>query len=170
MLLAIASSFLVAHSSSASLFTHDFFKELDDLENRFSNINMYKNKKTQKFTVEVALPGFEKKDIKVTIDNKHGILSITAESKIEKEDEEKNEQNIYIHRSKSVKQNYFHRSFKLPEYVNYNEANQIETTYKNGILKIEFPLTIATKANAIELQINGEDEEAQVKQEESVSK
>ena len=156
MLLALLSILLVS-KSSANLFNQDFFKKLDDLENKFCNINMYKNKKTQKFTVEVALPGFEKKEIKVTIDTKHGILTIAAESKFEKEEEKKNEQNVYIHHSKSVKQSYFKRSFTLPEYVNFDDASQIETTYKNGILKIEFPLKKSEKANEITLQINGEE-------------
>jgi HSP20 family protein len=158
MLLTIASTFLVANSSYAGFFTHDFFKEFEDFGSKFHNINMYKNTKAQKFTVEVALPGFDKKDIKVKVDNKHGILTITAESKIEKAEEKKNEQNVYIYRSKSLAQSYFNRSFTLPEYVDFSEANHIETTYKNGILKIEFPLAKSVKADEITLQINGEDE------------
>ncbi len=158
VLATVVSAILFTSSSYAGFFTNDFFKELDSLGNRFNNVNMYKNKKTQKFTVEVALPGFEKKEIKVKIDNKHGILTITAESKTEKEEEKKNEQNIYVYRSKSLSQSYFNRSFTLPEYVNFSEANLIETTYKNGILKIDFPMAKSVKADEITLEINGEED------------
>lgn len=159
-LLALAYISLIAGNSSAHIFSRDFFKELDSMDrfmnDRFNNINMYKNEKTQKFTIEVALAGFEKKDIKVTIDNKSGIITITAESKIEEKEEGKNEKNIYIHKSESIEEKYFNRSFTLPSYVDYKDATKIETTYKNGMLKIEFPLGKKEKTDKITLQINEE--------------
>lgn len=170
MAFALASTFIIAGNSSAHLFNRNFFKELDDLENKFNNVSMYKNKKTQKFTVEIALPGFDKKDIKATIDNKSGLLSVTAETKIEEKEEEKNEQNIYVYKSKSTSQKYFHQSFPLPTYVDYKKASTIETTYKNGILKIEFPLIGKEKSNEVTLQINGDDEgEAEAAKPEEIS-
>jgi HSP20 family protein len=159
MALALASTFIIAGNSSAHLFDRDFFAVFNDLENKFNDVNMYKNKKTQKFTVEIALPGFDKKDIKVTIDNKSGTLAVTAEHKEEEKEEKKNEQNVYIYKSKSISQSYFHRTFTLPNYVNYKDANTIETTYKNGILRIEFPLCGKEKTNEVTLQISGDDEE-----------
>ena len=159
-LLALTCISLVAGNTSAHIFSRDFFKELDSIErfmdNQLNNVNMYKNEKTQKFTIEVALPGFEKKDIKLTIDNKNGILTITAENKNEEKEEEKNEKNIYIHRSKSIEEKYFNRSFTLPSYVEYRDATKIETTYKNGMLKVEFPLGEKDKTNKIILQISEE--------------
>lgn len=115
MLLILASTFLMARSSSAETFIHHFFQEFDDLEkklhqelndleNRLYKVKTYKDEKAQKFLVQVDLPGVEKKDIKVTIDNKHGILTITAASKVEKTEEEKNEQNVSVQRSKSFAQ------------------------------------------------------------------
>lgn len=154
----VAFVFLSANSSHASLFSRNFFRELDDLENKFSNVSMYKNKKTQKFTVDISLPGFNKQDIKVTIDNKSGLLSVTAEHKEEDQEEKMNEQNVYVYKSKTTSQKYFSQSFSLPNYVNYKDANIIETTYKNGILKIEFPLCEKEKTNEVTLQISGEEE------------
>lgn len=159
-LLALACIFLATNSSSANLLSRNFFSDLDSMEQRisskFSKVSMYKNEKTQKFTIEIALPGFEKKDIKVTIDNKDGILTITAERKIEEKEEKKNEKNIYIQRSESIEEEYFNRSFTLPNYVDYKDATKIETTYKNGILKIEFPLGEKEKTDKITLEISGE--------------
>ncbi len=162
-LLAMLYISLIAGNSSAYIFSRDFFKELDSIDDfindrfyntRFNDISMYKNEKTQKFTIEVALAGFEKKDIKVTIDNKSGILTIAAENKKEKKEEE--EKNIYIRKRKSIEERYFNRSFTLPSYVEYRDATKIETTYKNGILKIEFPLGEEEKSDKITLQINEE--------------
>lgn len=158
--LALACISLISGKSSAHLLSRDFFSDLDSMERRieskFSKVSMYKNEKTQKFTVEIALPGFEKKDIKVTIDNKSGILTITAEKKIEEKEEKKNEKNVYIQRSESIEAEYFNRSFTLPSYVDYKDATKIETTYKNGILKIELPLGEKEKSDKVTLEINEE--------------
>jgi HSP20 family protein len=155
----LTASNLSANFFGSDFFSTDFFKEINEMENKFNNISMYKNKKTQKFTVEVALPGFDKKDIKVKIDNNTGLLSVTAECKLEQKEEEKNEKNIYIHKSQSIEQKYFHRSFTLPSYVNYTDADKIETSYKNGILKIEFPLGEKEKKHEVTLKINGSDDD-----------
>ena len=154
--LALACISLITSNASANLFSRNFFKELESMDNHFNRVNMYKNKKTQKFTIEVALPGFEKKDIKVTIDNKSGILTVTAERKVEEKEEKKNEKNIYIQRSESIEEEYFSRSFTLPSDVDYKEATKIETTYKNGMLKIEFPLGEKEKTDKVTLEINEE--------------
>ncbi len=155
--LALACISLVTSNSSAHLLSRDFFTEFDSMErlvnSKLSKVSMYKNEKAQKFTIEIALPGFEKKDIKVTIDNKSGILTVTAESKIEEKEEEKNEKNIYIQRSESIEEKYFNQSFSLPSYVDYKDATKVETTYKNGILKIEFPLGEKEKSDKITLEI-----------------
>jgi HSP20 family protein len=151
--LSLSASFL-----GSDFFGTDFFKELE-----FNNVNMYKNKKTQKFTIEIALPGFDKKDIKVKIDNNTGLLTITAESKLEQKEEEKNEKNIYIHKSQSIEEKYFHKAFTLPSYVNYNDASKIETSLKNGILKIEFPLGGKEKKHEVTLKINGSDSDEEEK-------
>jgi len=159
-LLALACFSLAAGNSSANIFSRDFFSDLDSMEQRisrkFSKVSMYKNEKTQKFTVVIALPGFEKKDIKVTIDNKDGILTITAERKIEEKEEKKNEKNVYIQRSESIEEEYFNRSFTLPSYVDYKDKTKIGTTYKNGMLKIEFPLGEKEKTDKVTLEISEE--------------
>ncbi len=78
------------------------------------------------FELEIAAPGFNKKDFDVSIDN--GILKIQAENKEEMEKKEDD------YTRKEFNYNSFYRSFTLPENVNENEM--IDATYKRGILKL----------------------------------
>ena len=78
------------------------------------------------FELEIAAPGFNKKDFDVSIDN--GLLTIQAENKEEMEKKEEN----YTRREFNY--NSFYRSFTLPE--NVNEEEMIDATYKRGILKL----------------------------------
>lgn len=78
------------------------------------------------FELEIAAPGFNKKDFDVSIDN--GILKIQAENKEEMEKKEDD------YTRKEFNYTSFYRSFTLPENVNENEM--IDATYKRGILKL----------------------------------
>lgn len=75
------------------------------------------------FEIELAAPGFAKKDFEVTIDD--GCLNISAEkSKTEEEKEDD-----YTRRE--FRYNAFERSLQLPESV---KQEAIKATYKDGIL------------------------------------
>ena len=78
------------------------------------------------FEIELAVPGFTKKDFSISIEN--GILKITAENK---EEMEKTEENFT---RREFTYNSFTRAFTLPE--NVNEEEEIDATYKRGILKL----------------------------------
>ncbi len=78
------------------------------------------------FEIDVAAPGFDKKDFEVTIEN--GVLCISAEKKEEKEVKEEE------FTRKEFNYNSFSRRFTLPE--NVNEDEKIEAVYKDGILKL----------------------------------
>jgi HSP20 family protein len=78
------------------------------------------------FELEIAAPGFSKKDFDVSIDN--GLLTIQAENKEEMEKKEDD------YTRKEFNYSSFYRSFTLPENVNENEM--IDATYKRGILKL----------------------------------
>jgi HSP20 family protein len=79
------------------------------------------------FSIEVAAPGFDKKDFSVELDN--NILTIEVKK------EESKEENKYSH----YEFNYgsFKRSFTLPK-DKVKESN-IEAKYENGILNIALP-------------------------------
>ncbi len=78
------------------------------------------------FELEIAAPGFNKKDFDVSIDN--GLLTIQAENKEEMEKKEDD------YTRKEFNYTSFYRSFTLPE--NVNEDEMIDATYKRGILKL----------------------------------
>ena len=64
----------------------------------------------KEFFVELAAPGLNKKDFKIAIEN--GMLTISAEKKLEKEEKEKE------FTRKEFSYTNFSRSFMLPENVN----------------------------------------------------
>ena len=80
------------------------------------------------FTIEVAAPGFEKKDFKIDLNN--NILEISSEK------EEKNEEN----NDKSLRSEFRYASFKrfftLPDTI---ESDKIKANYKDGILNVVIP-------------------------------
>ena len=80
---------------------------------------------SDKFKVEVASPGLDKKDFDVQIDNDHLIISVRKEEK--KEDEKEN------FSRREFNYTSFKRSFHLPETI---DAGKIDANYKEGILTI----------------------------------
>lgn len=78
------------------------------------------------FEIEVAAPGFSKKDFEVTITD--DILTISAESKRESEKEEEN------YSRREFYYNSFKRSFTLPTTVDYSK--KIRAKYENGVLLV----------------------------------
>ena len=78
------------------------------------------------FEIEMAAPGFNKKDFEISIEN--GLLKISAENS----EEIKEEEGDYTR--KEFNYNSFLRSFTLPD--NVNEEEMIDATYKRGILKL----------------------------------
>ena len=81
------------------------------------------------FKVEMAVPGFDKKDFKINLD--HNVLTISSEKKVE--NEHKNGER-YTCREYSYQS--FSRSFTLPDAAN---GDKISAKYDNGILNVEIP-------------------------------
>lgn len=96
-------------------------------------VNVKENDKN--YEVEVASPGYTKNDFQISID--HGLLTISADKKMEKEDKGKDDN--YTRREFGYTS--FSRSFNLP--VNTNEED-IDARYEDGVLK----LSIAKKGNS----------------------
>jgi len=78
------------------------------------------------FELNLAVPGFEKKDIKIDLED--NLLTISSEKEIE-------EENVNFSRKEFTYQK-FSRSFTLPKTVN---AEKIKADYKNGILSLILP-------------------------------
>lgn len=91
-------------------------------------------KETDKnYEIEVAAPGRSKKDFNISAEN--GVLTISSESKEEKEEKEKD------YTRKEFTYSSFERSFTLPE--NANEES-IKASYTDGILKLEVGKKVVT--------------------------
>lgn len=93
-------------------------------DNWLPAINVKENK--DDFEIEVAAPGFSKKDFEVTITD--NVLNIRAENekKMEEEKEDYSRREFYY--------NSFERSFTLPNTINLEK--KIKANYENGVLKI----------------------------------
>jgi HSP20 family protein len=95
------------------------------------------------YELAVELPGVEKEDVGVTIDQ--GTLTIRGERKNLKQAEE----NGKIHR---IECHYgtFSRSFTLPEEV---DDTKVSATYQNGMLHLSVPKSEKAKPRSIEVKI-----------------
>ena len=92
------------------------------------------------FVVRAELPGVEKDDVTVNIDN--GILTIKGEKKIETEDKK--------HHRVECAYGSFVRSFTLPREI---KAEKIEAEYKNGVLNLTISKSEEVKPKRIEIQV-----------------
>jgi HSP20 family protein len=81
------------------------------------------------FEVDIAAPGFEKKDFKIELN--HGVLTISSGKKVENETKEGQQ---FTKREFSYQS--FTRSFTLPDTV---DSDKISAKYDMGILKMAIP-------------------------------
>ncbi len=124
-----------------NLVTSDFFDMEDFFDNRFWNqgllndsfwtgrkgepaLNIKEN--DANFEIELAAPGFAKKDFKITIED--GFLNISAEKSTSEEEKEDN----YTRREFSY--NSFERSLQLPENI---KDEEVKAKYNDGILSFK---------------------------------
>ncbi|MBS1495835.1 MAG: Hsp20/alpha crystallin family protein [Bacteroidetes bacterium] len=94
------------------------------------------------YTIEMAVPGFEKSDFNVKLEN--NILTISTEKK-----ETKTETTEKIVRQEFSKKS-FKRSFTIDEKI---DAENILAKYENGMLLLELPKKEIIKAGAKEINI-----------------
>jgi HSP20 family protein len=130
-----------------------WLRDFLDVENIFGNnwfggtslpaVNISEDEKC--YALEVVAPGFKKEDFKVKIDD--DVLTISAESKTEHEEEDKKRQ--FNRREYSY--NSFTRSFRLPDNA---KDDGVDAKYKDGILKLEIPKTKSPVKATKEVQIS----------------
>jgi HSP20 family protein len=84
----------------------------------------------KEFIIAVELPGFNKEDIGLDVDQ--GILTIKVEKKSEKKNQDKNAGNYSYQSSYSG----FFRRIPLPENA---DTESIDAEYKSGVLKLRIP-------------------------------
>ena len=98
-----------------------------NLIGQLNNIDI--QEKDGKYLLEVDLPGYDKKDINVSLEDGYLTVSANTNKNVEEKDENKN----YIRRERQF--GSCSRSF----YVGDVNQEDISASYDNGILNISFP-------------------------------
>jgi len=92
--------------------------------------------------IELDVPGLKKDDIKISVQD--GILVISGEKRIERDEKKKNY--MIVERCFGK----FERAFNLPDYV---DAEKIKAKYENGVLMINIPKKEGKKKKVIDVKI-----------------
>jgi len=123
------------------LFDFSFRKVPASKEETFSpSVDIWEDK--DNIYIEADLPGFEQKDVKVSI--KGEALIISAKKEETKEEKKKN-----YYRCERF-QGSFWRQLDLPSSV---DTSKIKANYKNGVLKITLPKVEREKEKEIDIEV-----------------
>ncbi len=118
-----------------SVFDRFFENDMFDWSNRnFSNTNttlpaVNIKEDDNSFEVEMSVPGLDKKDFNIELNN--SVLTISSEKEVENETKEGQQ-----FTRKEFSYQSFSRSFTLPETV---EGEKIKAKYENGVLSVSIP-------------------------------
>lgn len=104
----------------------DFFDDFDS-DNKLMNMNCDIYEKEGKYSVVLDVPGFDKKDIKINVEDGY----LTIEGTKSKEDNEDGKR--YIKRER------VYGSFKRQFYIGDVNHEDIKAEFKDGILKVSVP-------------------------------
>ncbi len=129
----------VAKSGFNSLFDDFFGKSFfnDSYERDFiPSVDVLESEKN--YEIKVSVPGLDKKDINVEIDDR--VLTISGERKFSNEDEGTKYKTVETHYGS------FKRSFRLPENV---DESAVRAEYTNGILDVVIPKSEVVKNNRV---------------------
>lgn len=92
--------------------------------------------------VDAELPGFDKDEVKVTLDN--GVLSIRAEHKEERQQKEGGQSYLQERQYRRIQ-----RSFTLPAAVN---ESKVDASLKNGVLHLKIDKSKESTAHEIAIK------------------
>lgn len=98
----------------------------------------------EEFIIKAEMPGFDEKNVKITVDKHVLHITGTAEEKEEEKDGGK-----YLIRER--RHESFERSFSLPDGL---DESAISAKFENGILSVTLPKTPEEKPRQIEVKIN----------------
>ena len=107
--------------------TNELFEDFFNNGKNLPAMNIREDEKF--FEVELAVPGFSKKQIEVSLEDDK--LHVFAEKRTEDVDEKEDE---YTRREFTY--NEFERIITMPSYVN---AEEVKANYHNGILSLKLP-------------------------------
>ncbi len=148
-----------------TLIRWDPFKEMEDLQSRFTRLFGLTPARTEngdrelmtitewapsvdiiedekEWLLKADLPEVKKEEVKVTVEN--GVLTISGERKFEKEEKAKK-----YHRIERSYGNFL-RSFTLPDGA---DGSKVNAEFKDGVLKVHLPKGEKAKPNAVEVKV-----------------
>ncbi|MGC1391208.1 MAG: Hsp20/alpha crystallin family protein [Bacteroidales bacterium] len=108
------------------IFNDDFFPVLSNRNGSMPSVNIREDEKN--YILDLAVPGIEKKDLKIDI--KEDVLTISSEIKNESEESRDG------YKRKEFSYSEFCRSFYIPENVS---REKIEAKYKDGVISVTLP-------------------------------
>ena len=97
-----------------------------------------------KYIIKADLPGVDKKDIDVKLEN--GVISIRGEKRVEKETGKGTKR----HRTERF-HGTFARSFTLPDAV---QDERVDASYKDGVLSLVIPKAEESKPKSIDIKVS----------------
>ncbi len=118
--------------------TKKFKETLANVASHLPLANLSHNKKSDKFTIEVDLPGVKKEDINLSVEGDY--LVVTAERKMKKEVKK---EDYYLMEGLYGK---YARSFYLPDDI---DRDSIEAKFEDGRLTITFEKVASKKRRDI---------------------
>ncbi|MCE3225648.1 MAG: heat-shock protein [Bacteroidetes bacterium] len=126
-------------------FTRDMINFAKPTNNHLPAVNVKETDKA--YSIEVAVPGMDKKDFKIELKNNLLVISAKKENK----QEEKSEDGKYVRKEFGFQS--FTRSFTLPE--KSVEGENISANYTDGILNITIPKKEKEQTSSVrEIQIS----------------
>ncbi len=99
----------------------------------------------QSYLIHADIPGVDKKDIDVKVEN--GVLSISGEKHMQKES---GKEGSKFHRTERFSGS-FARSFTLPSSI---DEDKVEASYKDGVLSLMIPKAEEVKPKAIDIKVD----------------
>jgi HSP20 family protein len=109
-----------------NIFDEDLFTGLSNRTASMPAVNIKEDEK--KYSLELAIPGINKNDLKIDI--KEDVITISSEMKKE------SEENSDGYKRKEFSYSAFSRSFYVPENVN---KEKIEASHRDGVLYVTLP-------------------------------
>lgn len=101
------------------------------------------SEKTNAYSIDISLPGIDKKDVKIEIEE--GMLHVSGQRNEEvKEENEK-------FSLREIRSGSFKRSFRLPETA---DTEKVSASMNNGILNLEIAKKEEAKTNKREIQVS----------------
>ncbi len=107
-----------------------------------TQMDMYEE--ADKFVIKLKAPGFDSKNIDISIEG--NTLTVTGNAEIEEEEEDKKKK----YYKKEIRNQSFTRSVSLPNKV---KTEEVEAEFKNGILHLTLPKAEEAKPKKIEVKV-----------------